>query len=134
MAADASDQLIRQIVNLLKQDATIHSFVADRIFNYVPRKSAYPYIVIHITDSDEWDTTTDDGEEHSIYVHVWDNKEGSQRANRVMRRTKELLHDVNTFPLIDHNLVNLHRLNKTMVREGQLYHGQQIFRAITEET
>lgn len=134
MAEDAADQLIAAYVAAFKADATIGSFCGDRVYNFVPRKTQEPYIIVHITDSDEWDTSTEDGEEHSVYIHVWDDKEGSKRVNRIMRRVKELLHDVTTFVLTDHNLVNCRRVSKQVMRDGQLYHGIGLFRAITEET
>jgi len=133
MAADASERLIRAHIEALRSDATIHSDVGDRIYDYVPRNTKYPYIVYHITDSDEWDTTTDNGEEHAVYVHVWDDKEGSKRARKIMQRVYELLHDVTSYSLTDHNLVNCRRVSRTMTREGQLYHGIGLFRAVTEE-
>lgn len=135
MAEDAADQLIKAFTAALRADGTIHGFVGDRIFNYVPRRNQYPYVVVHITDSDEWDTDTDDGEEHSVYMHVWDDKEGSKRVNKIMRRIHELLHDsMASYSLTDHNLVNLRRVSKQVQRDGQLYHGIGLFRAITEET
>jgi hypothetical protein len=134
MAEDAADQLLAVYTVALRADATIDAFCGDRIYNFVPRKTREPYIVIHITDSDEWDTSTEDGEEHSVYIHVWDDKEGSKRVNQIMRRVKELLHDVTTFVLTDHNLVNCRRVSKQVIRDGQLYHGIGLFRAITEET
>lgn len=135
MAEDAADQLISAFTAAFKADATIGTFCGDRIYNFVPRKTKEPYIVIHITDSDEWDTSTDDGEEHSVYVHVWDDKEGSKRTNQILRRVHELLHDNPTgYSLTDHNLVNLRRVSKQVMRDGQLYHGIGLFRAITEET
>ncbi len=134
MAEDAAEQLMKAHIAALRADATIHSDVADRVYDYVPRRNNYPYITYHITGSDQWDTTDDNGEEHAVYVHVWDDKEGSKRARRIMRRVYELFHDVTAFSLTDHNLVNCRRVNRTMEREGQLYHGIGLFRAITEET
>lgn len=134
MAEDAAEQLMKTHITALKADATISALVGNRIFDYIPRNTDYPYIIYHITDSDEWDTSTDDGEEHSVYVHVWDDKEGSKRAHQIMRAAKELLHDETSYSLTDHNLVNCRRVSKRMEREGQLYHGTTLFRAITEET
>lgn len=134
MAEDAADQLQRQHIAALHADVTLSGFIGNKVFDYVPRKTDYPYVVYHITGSDQWDTTTDNGEEHAVYVHVFDDKEGSKRARQIMQRVYELLHDVTTYPLTDHNLVNCRRVNRTMEREGQLYHGIGLFRAITEET
>lgn len=135
MAEDAADQLMIALIAELKGDATIQGFVGQRVFDFIPRKNAEPYITLHITDSDEWDTSTEDGEEHSVYVHVWDDKEGSKRVNQIMRRVKELLHDRPiAFTLTNHSLINLRRVSKNVQREGQLYHGIGLFRAITEET
>ncbi len=133
MAQDSALSLQIAHIAALRADATLVSFVGTRVYDYVPEKSAYPYLVYHITDSDEWDTTTDNGDEHSVYVHVFDDAEGSKRARRIMQRVYELLHDVTTYPLTDHKLVNSRRVMRAMEREGQLYHGIGLFRAITEE-
>lgn len=133
MVQDSALSLQIAHIAALKADATLVSFVGTKVYDYVPEKSAYPYLVYHITDSDEWDTTTDNGDEHSVYVHVFDDAEGSKRARRIMQRVYELLHDVTTYPLTDHKLVNSRRVMRAMEREGQLYHGIGLFRAITEE-
>jgi hypothetical protein len=133
MAQDSALSLQIAHIAALKADATLVSFVGTKVYDYVPEKSAYPYLVYHITDSDEWDTTTDNGDEHSVYVHVFDDAEGSKRARRIMQRVYELLHDVTTYSLTDHKLVNSRRVMRAMEREGQLYHGIGLFRAITEE-
>lgn len=133
MAQDSALSLQIAHIAALKADATLVSFVGTKVYDYVPEKSAYPYLVYHITDSDEWDTTTDNGDEHSVYVHVFDDAEGSKRARRIMQRVYELLHDVTTYSLTDHKLVNSRRVLRAMEREGQLYHGIGLFRAITEE-
>lgn len=134
MSEDASEQLMKAHIAALRADATINATCGQRVFDYLPRNTEYPYIVYHITDSAEWDTTDDDGEEHSVYIHVWDDKEGSKRARQIMQRVKELLHDETSLSLTDHNLVNCRRVSRAMEREGQLYHGIGLFRAVTEET
>ena len=134
MAESAADGLIAHYVQLLKDDAAIGGFVQDRIFNFVPRQTQYPYITVHITDSGEWDTSTDNGEEHSVYIHAWDDRESAKRVNQIMQRAFELVHDVtDTVNITDHNVVNVRRVNKQVEREGQLYHGIELFRAVTEE-
>ena len=135
MAEDAADQLMIAVIDELKLNAGLDILVVRRIFDYVPRNTEYPYITVHITDSGEWDTTSDNGEEHSLYIHAWDDKEGSKRVNQIMRFAFEQLHNSQAnFTLTDHNLINIRRVNKQVVREGQLYHGIGLFRAVTEET
>lgn len=133
MAASAADVLTAEIIQRFKDDAAMDIFVQRRVFDYVPRDTRYPYIAVHITDSDEWDTSTDIGEEHSVYVHVWDDREGPKRVSEIMQRALEMLHGVTNFSITDHNLVNLRRVSKQVEREGQLYHGIELFRAVTEE-
>ena len=134
MAESAADGLTAHYVQLMKDDALMDIFVQRRVFDYVPRNTQYPYIIVHITDSDEWDTSTDNGEEHSVYIHAWDDKEGGKRVNRIMQRIFEVVHSVtNTVTITDHNVVNVRRINKRVEREGQLYHGIELFRAVTEE-
>lgn len=133
MAQDSSDQLTIAHIAALRADATLKGYVGQRVYDYVPENTAYPYLIYHITESDEWDTTSCEGEEHSVYVHVWDNKEGSKRTRLIMQRVYEVLHGITTYTLTDHNLVNCRRVSRTVEHEGQLYHGIAIFRAVTEE-
>lgn len=133
MARSAADVLTAEIVQRIKDDAAMDILVTRRVFDFVPRKTIYPYVTVHITDSDEWDTSTDRGEEHSVYIHVWDDKEGSKRVNEIMQRALEMLHGVTNFSITDHTLINMRRVSKRVEREGQLYHGIELFRAVTEE-
>ncbi len=134
MAQDSSDQVQIAHIAALRADATIAGFVGARVYDYVPRETPYPYIVYHIATSDEWDTTTDNGDEHSVYVHVFDDREGSKRTKQIMQRVYELLHDNTAYSLTDHNMVNSRRVMRTVEREGQLYHGVGLFRVVTEES
>jgi hypothetical protein len=133
MAQDSAEQLMKAHIAALRGDATLQGFVGQKVYDYIPRRTDYPYIIYHITDSDEWDATGCNGEEHAVYVHVWDDKEGSKTARQIMQRVYELLHDTTSYSLIDHSLVNCRRVSRTMVREGQLYHGMVLFRAVTQE-
>jgi hypothetical protein len=133
MAEDSAEQLMKAHIAALRGDTTLRGFVSQRVYNYIPRDTEYPYVIYHIPNSDEWDGEGCNGEEHAVYVHVWDNKEGSKTARQIMQRIFELLHDATSYSLTDHNLVNCRRVSRTMVREGQLHHGVGIFRAVTEE-
>lgn len=133
MAQEAGLSLQIAHVAILRADATLQSLIGTRVYDYVPEKTPYPYLVYHIANSDEWDTGTDNGEEHSIYIHVFDDAEGSKRTRQILQRVYELFHGVTTPVLTNHRLVNLRRVMRTVEREGQLYHGIGLFRAITEE-
>jgi len=134
MAEDSALQVQTAHIAALKADVTLQGFIGTKIYDYVPENTAYPYIVYHIAESDEWDTTTEDGDEHSVYVHVWDDAEGSKRTRQINQRVFELLHDNASYSLTDHNMVNARRVMRAVDREGQLYHGVQLFRVVTEET
>ena len=110
MAEDSGEQLMKAHIAALRADSTIQSFCGQRVYDYIPRGENYPYIVYHIPTSDEWDTTTDNGDEHTVYVHVWDDKEGSKRGRQIMQRIYELLHDMTSYILTDHYLVNCRRM------------------------
>lgn len=133
MADDSALSLARAHLVLLRSDAQLATIVLDRIFDYIPRSIPYPFVIYHITNGDEWDTTCDNGEEHTVFIHAYDDYEGPKRARQVMRRVFELIHDKTNLPLVDHNLVNCRRVFHTMDREEQLYHGVSRYRAITEE-
>lgn len=133
MARDAASELIKVVIETLRSDGILNASLDRRVYDYIPRKTPYPYITAHITDSEEWDTDTDNGEKHYVYVHVWDDKEGANRVDRLLRRVYELLHENVGYSLTDHNLVNMRRTMKHVEREGQLYHGMTTFRAVTEE-
>lgn len=130
---DSADQLQAAHIALLKGDATLQSLVGTRVFDYLPERSRYPLVVYHIPSSNEWDGEGCNGDEHQVYVHVYDDYEGSKRPREIMQRVYELLHDNTALSLTDHRLINCRRELRTVDREGQLYHGIGVYRAVTEE-
>jgi Protein of unknown function (DUF3168) len=133
MAQEAALSLQIAHIAALKGSTDIAASVGTRIFDYVPERTDYPFIVYHIPNNDDWGTTTDDGEEHRAYVHVFSDKEGAKETRIIMGKIDTLFHNVTSYTLTDHNLVNCRRVTKTVEREGQVYHGIAIYRAITEE-
>lgn len=134
MAEDAALELQKKHIALLRADVTLQGLIGQRVFDYVTRRTEYPYVVYLIDTSEEWDFSDADGEEHSITIHAYSDHEGSKEARNILNRVHELIQDVTTPVLTDHNFVNCRRTTKDMTREGQVYHGVALYRAVTEET
>ncbi len=131
---DAALELQKQHVALLRADTGLQALIDQRVFDYVARRTDYPYIVYTIANDEEWDYSDADGEVQSVTIHVFSDEEGSSEARRILRMAHELIQDNTGLSLTDHNLVNCRRVSGDMTREDQIYHAIGLYRAVTEET
>ena len=53
-----------------------------RVFDAVPRGTAFPYIVIGDDKETDWSTATEQGSEHLLAVHVWSRSPGLKELAR----------------------------------------------------
>lgn len=107
---------------------------SGKVFDYVPQRTAYPYVVYYETDRFEQDTASGRASEHIISVHAFSDKEGSKEVQAILQLCDELLQDYAPVALTDHRLVNLKFVSSDQVKEDQVYHAIAQYRALTEET
>lgn len=133
MTEDAALELQSKHIIALKADTALQAYIGQRVFDYIPRDTPYPYVAYFISNGEEWDHSDADGEVHSVSVHVYSDHEGTKEVRKILQVVHELLQDNTTHILTDHNLVNVRRTNKDVVQEDQVYHGIGQYRAVTEE-
>lgn len=135
---DASVELIRAAVDVLRADATISGYVAGRIFDRVPESGVVsPYISLGPSTAIPDDFDCMDGEEITIQFDVWswgsDEAYGSMEARKLSGAVKKALHDAE-LTLADNALVTLqHEITRiTRDPDGITNHGVIQFTATVE--
>ena len=57
-----------------------------RIYDDVPRQPAFPYVTYGGCTVRDWSTGTDDGDEHTVTMHVWCRAAGRKAGARAAGR------------------------------------------------
>ena len=106
---------------------------AGRIYDDVPQATSPPYVVLGPITARDWSTSTEDGAEHVITLHVWSRMRGKKQAHEIMSAVSAALHD-QSLTLAGHRLVNLRHETSDVRRDpdGETIHGTLRFRAVTE--
>ncbi len=104
-----------------------------RVFDDVPRDAAYPYITHGESVIRDWSTSTDEGHEHSISIHVWSQGAGRKQAHEILGVIARTF-DSPALPLDGHRLISLHHEHAEVRREsdGETWRGLLRLRATTE--
>jgi Protein of unknown function (DUF3168) len=104
-----------------------------RVFDEVPRNAAYPYITHGESVVRDWSTSTDEGHEHSVSVHVWSQGAGRKQAHEILGVIARTL-DGTSLPLDGHRLISLSHEHSEVRREsdGETWRGLLRLRATTE--
>ncbi len=155
--SDPSWELQVAIFKVLKPDTELQALMAQRWFDYIPKKSAYPYGRYEEEATAEYDTSETGeasgfGKEHLISIHVFDDYEGTKRIRAILGRVNKLLQNNTAISLGEnawsldfvndqytvggeHTLVSLLFTASDVVSDpdGQTYHGIAQYRAVTEE-
>jgi hypothetical protein len=99
----------------------------------VPRNAAYPYVTHGESVVRDWSTSTDEGHEHSVSVHVWSQGAGRKQAHDILGVIEQTL-DSQALPLDGHRLISLQHEHSEVRREsdGETWRGLLRLRATTE--
>jgi hypothetical protein len=129
----ASWALQQAVFALLSADVNIHSLVAARIFDAVPRGAAFPYIVLGEGDETAAGTATEDGREHTIAIHIWSRAGGMRESKRTASAVCVAL-DRSELTLEGHKLIDLRFASADYTRQsdGETYRAVLRFKAVTE--
>jgi len=131
---DPAIELQQAIFKALSQDTELStSLGADKIFDRVPERVGFPYIVIGRSATSDWSTSTEGGEAIVLYIHTWSSSASRSESHTLQAHVKRIL--AGTLPpLTDHHLVNLRfQLAETRRdRVSEHFHGLLRFRAVTE--
>jgi hypothetical protein len=135
--SSASWALQQAVFATLSLSDDIKELVGDppRLFDAVPRSSAFPYIVVGEDGESNWDTATETGSEHSLAIHVWSRAGGRKEIKLAAEAVRECL-DGASLALTGHTLVDLRYLSAQFSRDsdGETFRTTVRFRAVTEPT
>jgi len=93
----------------------------------------FPYITLGQTVNLDWSTGTEDGNEHSLTLHVWSRADSAAQAHEIIEAVRTVLHN-KPLSLEDHYLINLrHEFSEARIDpDGEIMHGIVRYRAATE--
>jgi hypothetical protein len=104
-----------------------------RVFDAVPRGSAFPYIVIGEDLESDWSTQTSEGSSHLVTIHIWSRTAGRRETRLAAQAVMDAL-DGAQLTLDGQALVDLRWLDSQSLREsdGETVHARLRFRALLE--
>ena len=131
---NASWALQRAVHASLTSDVTLTTLLSGpKIYDYVPRNAAFPYVTFGQSTERDWSTGGDEGHEHVLTLRVWSDARGRKQIQAIVDAVRFALHDT-ALTLTGHRLINL-RHEFTEVRrtgDGETLRGLIRFRAVTE--
>lgn len=131
----ASAALQTAIFDALVADASVHGFVADRIYDNVPARSRFPYVSFGPSQEIEDDEECIDGEEHYFQIDVWDQSQARLApAKLICGAVKAALHRA-PLTLPDPYALVFIRVDETRTMldpDGKTSHGMVMVRAALE--
>ncbi len=128
----ASWELQQAVFAALNGDAALAARIIG-VFDQVPSGTAFPYVVIGDSKSEDWSSATFTGQEHRFTVEVWSQDSGRMEVKEIMGLIHDVLHDA-PLALTGHQLVNLRLLTAedALEADGITYRGTLKFRAVTQ--
>jgi hypothetical protein len=133
--SSASWALQQAIFAALSNDAALKTLVGDppRVFDAVPRGSAFPYLVLAEDGVTRWGDSGGGGFEHALVVRIWSRGGGRGECKRIADALCDCL-DEAELTLSGHQLVDLRFQTAVFGREsdGKTFSGRLEFRAVTE--
>ena len=130
----AAWQLQSSIYQILIADAPLNGLLGGaKVYDDVPRGTAFPYVTIGESLVRDWSTGSDEGNEHIVTVHAWSRAKGRKEVQSIVQAVRDALHD-RQIPLSGHTLINLRQelSDARRERDGETYHGIVRYRAVTE--
>jgi hypothetical protein len=131
----ASWALQQAIFATLATDTAVMDAVGDppRIFDAVPRGSAFPYIVIGDDKESDWSTATEPGSAHALTVHIWSRAAGRRETRLAAEAVIAALNGA-ALTIDGQALIDIRWLESDSTREndGETVHAQLKFKALLE--
>ena len=85
-------EVTKKIYQLLSDDAALAAMVTG-IYDYVPTRTAYPYITLSDSNTADWSSKTFDGARIAVTLHVYSRARGMTETTNILKRLQFLLHD-----------------------------------------
>lgn len=134
IASNPSWALQKSIVSTLSSSPDLQSVLGSQgIYDDTPQNASFPYLTLGQSTSLDWSTSTEDGQEHLVTLHVWSRGNGKKEAYSIINLVRDILNKTD-LELEDHYLVNLvHEFSEArMDQANRAFHGVVRFRAVTE--
>jgi hypothetical protein len=131
----AAAELQKAVFAALTGDAALIALLGGepRVYDHTPAHVAFPYITFGRTSGFNWDTGTENGQEHLFTLHIWSNAKGKAESLALIEAIQTRLHDA-PLTLTGYALVNVRQeFSESRFDEDlAVYHGLVRFRAVTE--
>lgn len=132
MTAASADLQKAMFAALTGNAALVALMGGTRIFDRAPTDAAFPYVTFGRTSVFDWSTSTEDGLEHLVTLHVWSKAKGRKEAFAVLDAVRAALGT--PLSLDDQHLVNFRFefSEVTFDDDISVHHGLLRLRAVTE--
>ena len=133
--SDPSQELIAGLFQALLNDVELAALLgAPKVFDRVPERCVFPYVVVGRTSVTDWSTATEGGTAIVVLIHTWSDTTDRAQSHGIQQRIDAIL--TGTLPpMANHTLVQLrNQLTETWRdhNDGHL-HGVMRFRALVEQ-
>ena len=130
----AAAELQAAIFARLSADAALTALLGGpKIHDHAPAHVAFPYVTFGRTSAFDWSTSTEDGSEQFLTLHVWSKAKGKKEMLAIMEAVRGLVHEA-SFAMASQALVSI-RLEEIATRYDEdigVEHGAMRFRALCE--
>lgn len=117
----------------LSGDAGLGALI-EGVFDHVPDKTDYPYVVIGDARARDWSSHSRNGLQVSVMIHIYSRQGGRKQALEIASRIYELLH-ANSLSLSGHSvaMVRHEASSIELMEDGRTYHATLEFLLLAQE-
>ena len=125
--------LQQAIFAALSASSDLQALIGNRLFDFVPPDSIFPYVVLGDGNESDWSTATEDGTEHAVQIDVWSREPGHKEAKQIADVIRATLNNA-ALTVTGATLIDIRHLTTDFSREsdGQTFQARLRFRAVTE--
>jgi hypothetical protein len=125
--------LQQAIFAALSASSDLQVLIGNRLFDFVPPDSPFPYVVFGDGSESDWSTATEDGTEHAVQIDVWSREPGHKEAKEIADVIRATLNNA-ALTVTGATLIDIRHLTTDFSREsdGQTFQARLRFRAVTE--
>ncbi len=132
--SDACQELISSIFKALTDSTELGALLGGaKIFDRVPERVDFPYVVIGRTSSTDYSTASEDGLAVIVFIHCWSQSAARQEIHAIQQHIETEL--TQKMPaMAANNLIHLRKQYSETQRDHArgLMHGLMRFRAVLE--
>ncbi len=135
MSADSQWDVQASMYTAVQADTSLTALLANRVFDYVPEESAFPYIVLGDAFAEPFDTQIGRGLNIRLTLQSFSRYQGMQEIKQIMQAVYDLLHEKNDWSIAGQSVISCRFVSsRTIVdKDGKTRSAIQNFEIITEE-